>query len=207
MKLTTIYTKKGDSGTTSLVGGIQTSKDSARLEAYGTADELSSHLGMLHSMIAKELCSSSDYDVNNELTQVCHTIEHIQNTLFSVCTYLATDTSQTPVYSSAELNPKEITLLEEQIDAINCSLPQLNSFIIPGGSILASQCHICRTVCRRTERRIVTLVSSLQAENKSDFNPDILRYMNRLSDYLFVLCRKLNFLCNIEEKIWQKTCR
>ena len=203
MKLTTIYTKKGDAGTTSLVGGIRTTKDSARLEAYGTADELSSSLGMLYSLIAKE----AGHDADNELTRIGNAIEHIQNVLFNVCTYLATDTSQTPVYSSAKLDAEEITSLEKQIDTINSSLPQLNSFILPGGSILASQCHICRTICRRTERRIVTLVSTLSEENKSGFNPDILRYMNRLSDYLFVLARKLNFLCNTEEKIWENTCK
>ena len=203
MKLTTIYTKKGDAGTTSLVGGIRTTKDSARLEAYGTADELSSNLGMLYSLIAKE----AGHNADNELPRIGNAIEHIQNVLFNVCTYLATDTSQTPVYSSAKLDAEEITSLEKQIDTINSSLPQLNSFILPGGNILASQCHICRTICRRTERRIVTLVSTLSEENKSGFNPDILRYMNRLSDYLFVLARKLNFLCNTEEKIWENTCK
>ena len=206
MKLTTIYTKTGDRGLTSLVGGIRVSKDSVRIEAYGTIDELSSHIGLLNSLIQKErsILPSEHSDV---ITQIQARNEQIQNTLFNVSTYLATDITQTAVPSSAKISHDVIDVLEHDIDTINASLPTLNSFILPGGNILASQCHVCRTVCRRAERRIVSLASSLPEDNTEKFNMDIIRYINRLSDYLFVLSRKLNFLYNTEEKIWKNSCK
>lgn len=208
MILSKIYTRTGDAGMTSLVGGIKASKDSARIEAYGTIDELSSHIGLLCALLDEQQKSGA---VSAEQGFSCaQTLSAIQNNLFNVSTYLATDTTTTPVYTSAKLAEGSISELEHCIDDINTSLPALTSFVIPGGSILAAQCHVCRTVCRRAERRIVALVSELGDSNDSDtpvFNPDILRYVNRLSDYLFVLARKLNFLCNTEEKIWQNTCK
>ena len=185
MKLTKIYTRTGDAGSTSLVGGIRVSKDSARLEAYGTVDELSSHLGLLDALV-------SDTDIKEHL-------ERIQNTLFNVCTYLATDTAQTPIYPSAKLPEGSIEFLEQQIDAINESLPALDSFVLPGGCQAAAECHVCRTVCRRAERRIVS-IGKLGDEQGAD----VLKYVNRLSDYLFVLSRKLNFINKASEKTWRK---
>jgi len=202
MKLTKIYTRTGDSGTTSLVGGERTPKDSPRIEAYGTIDELSSHLGLLNAFIKKEPILNNDSDA----IAICERIERIQNNLFNISTYLATDTATTPVYPSAEFNSSEIIALENDIDTYNQQLPTLDSFILPGGSIPAAQCHVCRTVCRRAERRIVTLISTLPTKT-TVFNPDIVRYVNRISDYLFVLARKLNFLCNSEEKIWKNSCK
>ena len=206
MKLTTIYTKTGDRGLTSLVGGIRVSKDSVRIEAYGTIDELSSHIGLLNSLIQKErsILPSEHSDV---ITQIQARNEQIQNTLFNVSTYLATDITQTAVPSSAKKSHDVIDVLELDIDTISASLPTLNSFILPGGNTLASQCHVCRTVCRRAERRIVSLAASLPEDNTEKFNMDIIRYVNRLSDYLFVLSRKLNFLYNTEEKIWKNSCK
>lgn len=188
MKLTKIYTKTGDNGTTSLVGGIRANKDSARLEAYGTIDELSSHIGLLSALLAEKNIAMPILD-------------RIQSCLFNVGTYLATDTSQTPVYDSAKLPDGEISLIEQEIDTILPTLPELNSFVLPGGSVAAAQCHVARTVCRRAERCIVTL------SHETDLNPEMLRYVNRLSDYFFVLARKINFLTHTEEKIWQKTCK
>ena len=202
MKLTKIYTRTGDSGTTSLVGGERTPKDSPRIEAYGTIDELSSHLGLLNALIKKEPTLNNDSDA----IAICERIERIQNSLFNISTYLATDTATTPVYPSAEFNSSEIIALENDIDTYNQQLSTLDSFILPGGSIPAAQCHVCRTVCRRAERRIVTLISTLPTKT-TVFNPDIVRYVNRISDYLFVLARKLNFLCNSEEKIWKNSCK
>lgn len=202
MKLTKIYTRTGDSGTTSLVGGERTPKDSPRIEAYGTIDELSSHLGLLNAFIKKEPTLNNDSDA----IAICERIERIQNNLFNISTYLATDTATTPVYPSAEFNSSEIIALENDIDTYNQQLPTLDSFILPGGSIPAAQCHVCRTVCRRAERRIVALISTLPTKT-TVFNPDIVRYVNRISDYLFVLARKLNFLCNSEEKIWKNSCK
>lgn len=196
MKISKVYTKTGDQGMTSLVGGIRIDKSSTRLEAYGTVDELSSQLGLLASIVRND--SKSD---KNELQDICELIERIQNTLFNVCSYLATDTSQTPVYESAQLHTEEISILENAIDQITPTLPVLHSFVLPGGTMAASQAHVCRTVCRRAERRIVALT------REAEINPDVLRYINRLSDYLFVLARKLNFIASEEEKIWRKTCK
>lgn len=193
MKLTRIYTRGGDKGTTALVGGIRVKKDCVRIESYGTVDELSSHLGLLRAMLS---------DGQADVEQITDDLQRIQNNLFNVCTYLATDTSQTPVYPSARINPDEIAYLEQQIDRYNESLPILNAFILSGGCMAAAQCHVCRTVCRRAERRIVTL-----AEGVDNFDADMLRYVNRLSDYLFVLARKLNNIYNHEEKTWQNPCK
>ncbi|MBQ0072824.1 MAG: cob(I)yrinic acid a,c-diamide adenosyltransferase [Prevotella sp.] len=188
MKLTKIYTKTGDNGATSLVGGIRIGKDTTRLEAYGTIDELSSHIGLLDALLQQ---NATDMPL----------LQRIQCSLFNVGTYLATDTTQTPIYDSAKLNPQEITVIEQEIDSILPTLPQLNSFILPGGSTAAAQCHICRTVCRRAERCIIAL------SRQADINPDIIKYINRLSDYFFVLARKINILTNTEEKLWQNTCK
>lgn len=194
MKLTKIYTKTGDGGETSLVGGVRVKKDSVRLEAYGTVDELSSHLGLLGAFINQSATSSSE-----AMSDAVELLERVQNNLFNLSTYLATDTTQTPVYPSAMLDENEITLLEEAIDQYNAELPMLNSFVIPGGSVAAAQCHVCRTICRRAERRIISL-----AEKVEDFNPVMIKYVNRLSDYLFILSRKLNITEGIEEKVWKK---
>ena len=203
MKLTRIYTRTGDKGMTSLVGGQRTSKASARLEAYGTMDELSSHLGLLAAYLSKE----------NDCIHINETLERIQCNIFNICTFLATDTGNTPIYPSARLAEAEVTKIEQQIDEVNESLPSLNSFVLPGGSIAAAECHVCRTVCRRAERRIITLYAEAFPESEDNENEAhrqatiMLRYVNRLSDYLFVLSRKLNIIRNIEEKMWQNTCR
>jgi cob(I)alamin adenosyltransferase len=184
--LTKIYTRTGDAGTTALVGGIRIAKDSVRLESYGTVDELSSHLGLLASLAP---------DSSDEL-------ERIQMMLFTVCSYLATDAQQTPQYvPDLSTLDDEITFLESRIDAIGATLPQLKSFILPGGTTAASQCHVCRTVCRRAERRIAALA------HEADIDARVFKYVNRLSDYLFVLARHFNIISNVDEKIWKKTCK
>ena len=200
MKISKVYTKTGDQGMTSLVGGIRIDKSSTRLEAYGTVDELSSQLGLLASIVRNDSTSVAN-EKAAEMQGISELIERVQNTLFNVCSYLATDTSQTPVYESAQLHKEEIAVLEKEIDLITPTLPILHSFVLPGGTMAASQAHVCRTVCRRAERRIVALT------HEAEINPDVLRYINRLSDYLFVLARKLNFIASEEEKIWRKTCK
>lgn len=187
MRITKVYTKTGDKGTTSLVGGIRVSKASERIEAYGTVDELSSQLGLLAAQIG-------DGELRDD-------VERIQNTLFNVCSYLATDTTQTPVYASAKLDTAETAWLETSVDAIMAELPEKLGFVLPGGTIAAAQAHVCRAVCRRAERRIVALAE------KADINADVLRYVNRLSDYLFVLAKKLNFIAGRKEKIWCNSCK
>lgn len=187
MKITKVYTKTGDKGETSIIGGIRVKKSCERLEAYGTVDELSSHLGLLASMLP----DGEDKDL----------IIRIQNNLFSVCSNLATDQSQTPLYDSAKLPDGEIEVLEHEVDEIMNLLPERQGFILPGGTQAAAQAHVCRTVCRRAERRIVALSEVAQ------ISPETQQYINRLSDYLFVLAKKVNFNAGVSEIIWQKVCR
>ncbi len=187
MKITKVYTRTGDKGQTSIIGGIRVSKASERLEAYGTVDELSSHLGLLAAMLSE----GEYYDM----------IIRIQNNLFNVCTNLATDQSQTPLYDSAKLADGEIELLEKEVDRMMKSLPERQGFILPGGTQMAAQAHVCRTVCRRAERRIVALSEVAQ------ISPETLQYVNRLSDYLFVLAKKINFNAGTSEIVWQNVCK
>jgi cob(I)alamin adenosyltransferase len=187
MKITKVYTKTGDQGETSIIGGFRVKKSCERLEAYGTVDELSSHLGLLASMLP----DGEDKKL----------IIRIQNNLFSVCSNLATDQSQTPLYDSAKLADGEIEVLEHEVDEIMNLLPERQGFILPGGTQAAAQAHVCRTVCRRAERRIVALSEIAQ------ISPETQQYINRLSDYLFVLAKKINFNAGLSEIIWQKVCR
>ena len=183
MKITKVYTRGGDMGKTSLVGGLRVSKASARLEAYGTVDELSSHLGLLAAMLPD--------DADKKM------IIRIQNCLFNVCTNLATEQETTPLYPSAYLPDGEIEMLEQKVDEIMQLLPERQGFVLPGGTKEAAQAHVCRTVCRRAERRIVALSEIAQ------ITPSVLQYVNRLSDYLFVLAKKINFNVNHSEIVWQ----
>ena len=185
-KITKVYTRGGDKGLTSLVGGQRVSKASARLESYGTVDELSSHLGLLASMLPE--------GEDKELVQ------RIQNCLFNVCTNLATDQDQTPLYPSAHLPEGEIERMEQEVDRIMAMLPERQGFILPGGTMAAAQAHVCRTVCRRAERRIVAL------SEEATISPEVLQYINRLSDYFFVLAKKLNFIAGQSEKVWNNVC-
>lgn len=186
MKITKVYTRTGDQGETSLVGGVRIKKSHIRLEAYGTVDELSAHLGMLASMIEND-----EHDF----------IIRIQNNLFNVCTHLATDQSQTPLYPSAHLAEGEIASLEQRIDALMKQLPERQGFVLPGGVPAACQAHICRTVCRRAERRIAALAEEAQIA------PEMQQYINRLSDYLFVLAKIINFNQGKSEIVWQNVCK
>ena len=187
MKITKVYTRKGDLGTTSLVGGVRISKSDIRLEAYGTVDELSAQLGMLVAMMDE----GSERDL----------IVRVQNNLFNVCTHLATDQSQTPLYPSAHLAEGETELLEERIDQLMAALPERQGFILPGGCQATCQAHICRTVCRRAERRIAALAEV------ATVGPEMQKYVNRLSDYLFVLAKIINFNTGASEIIWENACK
>ena len=187
MKITKVYTRTGDKGTTSLVGGVRISKSDARLEAYGTVDELSSHLGLLAAMMP----DSSERP----------TIIRIQNTLFNVGTHLATDQSQTQLYPSAHLPESEVSFLEQEIDRLMILFPERQGFILPGGTPAAAQAHVARTVCRRAERRIAALAEV------ATVGTEIQQYVNRLSDYLFVLAKIINFNSGQNEIIWQNTCQ
>ena len=187
MKIMKVYTRRGDKGQTSLVGGKRVSKSDVRIEAYGTVDELSANMGMLIAQLP---------DGHEK-----ETLLRIQNNLFNVCTNLATDQADTPLYPSAFLPEGETEFLEKEVDTIMKELPEAQGFILPGGTCEAAQAHICRTVCRRAERRIVALAQ------EATVSPEIQEYINRLSDYFFVLAKKLNFLAGKNEKIWLNACK
>ncbi len=166
-----IYTKTGDKGTTSLVGGSRVSKDDVRVEAYGTVDELNSHIGLLAEMIRPT--EGGYYDE----------LKAVQHNLFTLQTLLATEDEA--LYARLpQLAEEEVEILERQIDTITDQLPKLHNFVIAGGTMTGAQCHVARTVCRRAERCVVTLAQ------QSHVDDVLLRYLNRLSDYLFVLARR-----------------
>ena len=165
-----IYTKTGDAGTTSLVGGTRVAKDDKRVEAYGTVDELNSHIGLLAEMMRQLKGGYRDE------------LKDVQHNLFTIQTLLATE--EDDFYRRLpQLQMEEVEILERQIDTITDQLPQLKNFVIAGGNMAGAQCHVCRTVCRRAERRVVALAHEVRVDDV------ILRYLNRLSDYLFVLAR------------------
>lgn len=172
-----IYTRTGDQGQTSLADGTRVSKTHPRLEAYGTVDELSSHLGLLASLISEE----SD----------CRFLRHIQQTLFTLSALLATEDSSP--YRPAPLPADAVAEMEQAIDELQTQVPPLRAFILPGGSVAAAQAHVCRTVCRRAERRILAL------REQAHVDEAVIRYINRLGDYLFVLARSLNIRNGIPE--------
>jgi cob(I)alamin adenosyltransferase len=177
-----IYTKTGDDGTTGLVGGSRVKKSDLRLETYGTVDELNSWLGLIRSMVDDLLVS--------EL------LLKIQKNLFIMGSKLASDEKGKQITGHLTIKTEEIENLEKAIDQYEMHLRPLQNFILPGGSQLIGFCHIARTVCRRAERRIVQLSGITTIEE------GIIRYMNRLSDYLFVLSRKVASDEGIMEVTW-----
>jgi len=177
-----IYTKTGDNGQTGLIGGTRVSKSDVRIEAYGTVDELNSFIGML-------MC----YDAVGTQKPV---LEKIQNKLFVIGSHLATDTVVTEISKKSIIFDSDITFIEDEIDKMNADLPELRAFILPGGSFEGSFCHICRTISRRAERRIVEL------ENLYIIDKHIVMYVNRLSDYFFTLARYVSLKINAKEILW-----
>lgn len=174
-----IYTKTGDKGQTSLVDGSRVNKDDLRLDTYGTADELSSFIGLL---------IAETYDSADKAFLI-----GIQKDLFVIGAALAT-----PKLVACEVNTQRI---EAEIDNIQQQLPPLHSFILPGGCRCAALAHVCRTICRRLERLLVRLSKSAEIDS------NIVSYINRLSDYFFVLARKFNIIYETTENTWQKTCK
>ena len=183
-----VYTKTGDKGTTALFGGTRVPKHHIRIESYGTIDELNSHIGLIR-----------DQDINQLYK---NTLMHVQDRLFTVGAILATDPEKATLKNGkARLNiPKisneDIERLEKEMDSMEASLPPMTHFVLPGGHQTVSFCHIARTVCRRAER----LASHLN--DLEPFQPETLMYINRLSDYLFVLARKLSHDLQAEEIKW-----
>jgi cob(I)alamin adenosyltransferase len=177
-----IYTKTGDQGTTSLFGGKRVSKADLRIDAYGTVDELNSFMGLIR-----------DQDVNQKRKDV---LVKIQNTLFIIGSTLATEPGNTKA-KIPSLQEADIVLLEKEIDAMDETLPPLRFFILPGGHPSVSFCHVARTVCRRAER----LTMALHEQEPTD--PLVIKYLNRLSDYLFMLSRKMTNELGVEEIAWK----
>lgn len=170
MKKSLIYTKTGDKGMTSLVGGKRVAKSHVRLDAYGTTDELNSFVGLLIEKIEDE------HDLK--------ILSYIQHKLFTVGSYLATETEAIPPKAASIITEKDIQLLETEMDNIDSKLPMLKQFVLPGGSESAARAHICRTVCRRVERCIYKVKEEFPVDDQ------ILMFINRLSDYFFLLARK-----------------
>ncbi len=181
MKKSRVYTKTGDKGKTGLIGGTRVSKNDIRLEAYGTIDELNSYIGLLRSYGTDEL--------NN-------IIIGIQNQLFNIGSYLATDDSVSDFRSNIKLEEVRIEELEKEIDKMEQGLSQLTGFVLPGGHESVSFCHIARTVCRRAERRVISMSEQFETDGW------IVRYLNRLSDFLFVLSRYFSNNFGVKEIHW-----
>lgn len=177
-----IYTKTGDTGTTGLFGGGRVSKSHYRVEAYGTVDELNAYIGMVR-----------DQEVNQQRKAI---LVDIQNHLFSIGAEMATahDAGKARI---PKLSEESITQLEKEIDQMEETLPAMRHFVLPGGHIATSFCHIARCVCRRAERLTVAL------DQKEAINPLTIKYLNRLSDYLFVLSRKVSQEVGAEEIPWK----
>lgn len=185
MKKSSVYTKTGDEGKTSLVGGTRVPKAHIRLEAYGTIDELNSFVGLL-------ICQIEDEHTLN-------TLSFIQNKLFTVGSYLATETESLSPKAASIIHDDDIALLETEMDRIDNELPKIRQFVLPGGSESAARAHICRSVCRRAERCIYRV--------KEEFPVDtnVLKFVNRLSDFFFLLAR-----CESNKKgneiFWDTSC-
>lgn len=183
-----VYTKTGDKGTTALFGGTRVSKDNIRIESYGTVDELNSYIGLIR-----------DQEMNAHYKEI---LVEIQDRLFTVGAILATPVEKELLKNGEKrlknlgLIESDIELLENEIDAMEDSLPQMTHFVLPGGHTTVSYCHIARCVCRRAERLAVSLSQQEAIDDMA------IKYLNRLSDYLFVLARKLSSDLKAEEVKW-----
>ena len=180
-----LYTKGGDKGRTSLIGGERVSKDDPRVEAYGTADELQAHIAYLADLIAER----------EELQAYVEDCRTICSHLMCVCSFLAV--GQGGECKMSKLGEGGVAWIEGRIDALQAELKPIENFTIPGGCKEASYCHICRTVCRRAERRTV------EAEEMFDIEKSVQIYLNRLSDYLYALCRTITDRLDAEEILWR----
>lgn len=179
-----IYTKTGDNGSSGLIGGTRVSKDDIRLEAYGSIDELGAFISLL---LTRKL---EPHDRSF--------IQNVQHYMFNIGSYLATDQSSSELKIPVPVSENMLQVIESEIDGISALLPEIHQFIIPGGNKTAAMCHVCRTVCRRSERNVVRVSKIYTVDNA------IIRYLNRLSDYFFVLSRKC-CLKDGQEYFWDST--
>lgn len=178
-----IYTKTGDQGKTSLIGGTKVPKSHIRIDSYGTVDELNSYIGLI-----------SDYLTDDATRKL---LKEIQDRLFTVGASLACDPEKEPRMRMPDLKEADVELLEQQIDAMNEVLPAMKHFILPGGHVAVSTAHIARCVCRRAERICVDM-----QQQEQYIEPLVIKYLNRLSDYLFVLARYIGHLMQVPEIPW-----
>lgn len=177
-----IYTRTGDDGTTGLIGGSRVKKYDIRLEAYGTVDELNSYIGVIRSLQTDDHADA--------------VLAKIQNILFVIGSNLASDESTGLIKKKLSCTEDDVLMLEKEMDQLFTVLPKLNNFILPGGCQASSFCHVARTVCRRAERRIVEL------SDKTEVESNLIKFINRLSDYLFVLSRKVSMDQKAPEILW-----
>ncbi len=177
-----IYTKTGDKGKTSLFGGKRVSKAHPRIESYGTIDELNVHTGLLRDHLTDP--------------RVCNILLEIQDRLFTIGSCLAADPDK-PHLIKPDLIPDDILTLEREIDDMNKSLPEMHAFVLPGGHPSVCYCHLARVVCRRAERLVITL------HEQEKIDDLIIQYLNRLSDYFFVLSRLVGQRLNAKEILWR----
>lgn len=179
-----IYTKTGDKGSTSLIGGVRVAKNHIRIESYGTVDELNSYLGMVNDMAAN--------------TKISEWLREIQDRLFTIGSVLATNPDKEVKMKLPDVHAEDVIWLEQHIDEMNEVLPEMRSFIIPGGNLAASTAHVARCVCRRAERICVGM------QQDGEYIPElIIQYLNRLSDFLFVLARYIAHVNGAEDVPWR----
>ncbi len=190
MRLTSIYTKIGDKGTTMLAGGIKVPKDSSRIEAYGTIDELNSFLGLLRDKLTQH--------ENQKFKDIVAALLIIQNEMHDLGGELATPSEILAKSKQQLVGQKDILRLENEMDTYNEILEPLSNFVLPGGHELVALAHVCRTVCRRCERRIVTLANTEQIRDEARI------YVNRLSDWLFIVGRTIGSRLKAAEILWQQ---
>lgn len=179
-----IYTKTGDQGKTSLIGGTKVAKSSIRIEAYGTIDELNSFIGLTSDLISHEHSKTI--------------LKEIQDRLFTIGSSLACDPDKEPLLKIPDLKEADIEMLEKEIDKMTGDLTAMKSFILPGGHTAISTAHVTRCVCRRAERICVNM-----QEQEIFVDPLVIKYLNRLSDYLFVLARFIGHLLGVEDMPWK----
>lgn len=179
-----IYTKTGDQGNTSLIGGTKVSKSHIRIESYGTVDELNSYIGLVGDYLS---------DAHSKMM-----LKEIQDRLFTIGSSLACDPDKEPLMKIPDLKETDVQLLEKEIDSLSDLLPPMKNFILPGGHLAVSTAHIARCVCRRAERICV-----LMQQESIFVDPLVIKYLNRLSDYLFILARYIGHLFQVEEIPWK----
>jgi cob(I)alamin adenosyltransferase len=190
IRINKVYTRTGDAGKTRLIGGEKRWKDDARVEAYGTVDELNSEIGLCRELLKEQK--------EDQFCSLIRFLKFIQNELFNLGSQLASaedrDSKNLP-----QLSDDAISKLETEIDTVNESLSELTSFVLPGGSVINAQFHMARNVCRRAERRTVTLARNETVDQEN------IRYLNRLSDALFVWSRWVSHILKDDENLWEPT--